>query len=260
MLEHQIETDISRIEREKKFHDQRFANDSQRSKKVGKFYRLAQSIKKEYKQLLIKNCEGLTIIEYGCGTGSYAFILAKSQSKKVIGIDISPVAIEVAKVQALNEEIGENISFEVMNAEELTFNPSSIDLICGSGILHHLDLEKAIKSIADVLQPEGKAIFIEPLGHNILINLFRSLTPSIRSEDEHPLLESDLKLIKQYFKNIEIKYFYLTSLLAILIVDFPGFRVILRILEFLDQLLFKLPFLRNQAWQVLIQISEPVKE
>jgi ubiquinone/menaquinone biosynthesis C-methylase UbiE len=260
MSEPQTQTDISRIEREKKFHDQRFADNSNRSNKVSRFYKIAQSIHQEYKQCLIKNCEGLKIIEYGCGTGSYAFLLAKYQVKKVIGIDISPVAIEVAKIQIINEGIGENLSFEVMNAEELTFDHSSVDLICGSGILHHLDLEKAIKSIANVLQPEGKAIFIEPLGHNIFINLFRSLTPSIRSEDEHPLIESDLKLIKQYFKNVKIKYFYLSSLLAILVVGFPGFKAILSILEYLDQLLFKLPFFRNQAWQVLIQISEPIKK
>ncbi|WP_199339772.1 class I SAM-dependent methyltransferase [Nostoc sp. FACHB-892] len=260
MLESQTETDISRIAREKKFHDQRFADDSKRSNKVGRFYRVAQSIKKEYEQLLIDKCKGLTIIEYGCGTGSYAFFLAKSHANKVIGIDISPVAIEVAKIQIINEKVGENLSFEVMNAEELTFDYSSVDLICGSGILHHLDLEKAIKSIANVLQPEGKAIFIEPLGHNIFINLFRTLTPSIRSEDEHPLIESDLKLIKQYFKNVKIKYFYLSSLLAILIVDFPGFKLVLSILESLDQFLFKLPFFRNQAWQVLIQISDPLKK
>lgn len=33
MQEHQTEIEISRIEREQKFHDQRFADDSQRTKK-----------------------------------------------------------------------------------------------------------------------------------------------------------------------------------------------------------------------------------
>lgn len=260
MLKPQTETDISRIEREIKFHDQRFADDSKRSNKVGRFYKITHSIQKEYEKFLIEHCKGSTIIEYGCGTGSYAFFLAKKQAKRVIGIDISSIAIEVAKSQIISEGIEQNISFEVMNAEELKFNHSSIDLICGSGILHHLNLEKAIQSIANVLQSEGSAIFIEPLGHNILINLFRELTPSIRSEDEHPLLRSDLEIIKKYFKKVEIKYFYLTAIIASLIIGLPGFKLTLSILEWLDQLLFKVPFLRNQAWQVLIQISEPFKD
>jgi len=260
MQEHQTEIEISRIEREQKFHDQRFADDSKRTNKVGKFYKVSQSIKKEYEKFLTENCKDLEIIEYGCGTGSYAFSLAKNGAKNVTGIDISSVAIEVATDKAISEEIEGNLSFEVMNAEELIFNYSSIDLICGSGILHHLELEKAIKQIVNVLKPEGKAIFIEPLGHNIFINLFRSLTPSIPSEDEHPLLESDLALIKRYFKKVEIKYFYLTALGASIFVGFRGFEIILSTLEFIDQMLFKLPFLQKQAWQVLIQISEPIKE
>ena len=53
MKGNQTDIDTSRIEREQKFHNQRFADDSQRSNKVGKFYKLAQSIKKEYEQLCI---------------------------------------------------------------------------------------------------------------------------------------------------------------------------------------------------------------
>ncbi|MDB9458642.1 class I SAM-dependent methyltransferase [Dolichospermum circinale CS-545/17] len=105
MQEHQTEMDISRVEREQKFHNERFADDSTRSNKVGKFYKVAESIKKEYEQFLIENCKGLEIIEYGCGTGSYAFDLAKNQAKKVTGIDISPVAIEVATAKAMSEGI-----------------------------------------------------------------------------------------------------------------------------------------------------------
>jgi hypothetical protein len=50
-------------------------------------------------------------------------------------------------------------------------------------------------SMTKILQPKGKAIFIEPLGHNFLINLYRRLTPNIRSADEHPLLAKDLKIM-----------------------------------------------------------------
>jgi ubiquinone/menaquinone biosynthesis C-methylase UbiE len=171
MQEHQTEMDISRVEREQKFHNQRFADDSTRTNKVGKFYKVAESIKKEYEQFLIENCKGLEIIEYGCGTGSYAFDLAKNQATKVTGIDISPVAIQVATAKAISEGIEGNLSFEVMNAEELTFNHYSIDMICGSGILHHLELEKAMKSIVNVLKP------VNPF--SLLIDIFSSCDISL---------------------------------------------------------------------------------
>ncbi|WP_413171091.1 class I SAM-dependent methyltransferase [Anabaena azotica] len=260
MSQEQAEQEIYRIRREQEFHDKRFADDSVREKKVSRFYSVAQSIKHEYKKFLLINSKDARILEYGCGPGGYAFFLAQNGAKLVTGIDISEVAIEKAMTQAKSEGIGTNLSFAVMNAEELTFNESSIDLLCGSGILHHLDLGKAMDSIVYVLSPQGTAIFVEPLGHNILINLFRCLTPEIRSEDEHPLLERDLTLMKRCFKKVDIKYYYLTALAASLLVGLPGFKLVLGALEFLDRFLFKLPFLQKQAWQVLIKLSEPIKQ
>ncbi|MBW4506557.1 MAG: class I SAM-dependent methyltransferase [Scytonematopsis contorta HA4267-MV1] len=251
--------DNSRIAREEKFHDQRFTNPSVRKNTVSRFYSLARSIEHEYKQFLFQNSQGKTIVEYGCGTGSYAFDIAKNGAEIVTGIDISSVAIDIATVKAKEEGIEHNLYFQVMNAENLTFENRSIDIICGSGILHHLDIQKAMYSISLVLKPNGKAIFIEPLGHNFFINLFRSLTPGIRSEDEHPLLDKDLVLLQKYFRKVEIKYFYFTALVASIFVGLPGFSLMLSTLEFLDELLFKLPFMRKQAWQVLIQLSEPVE-
>ncbi|MCU0548157.1 MAG: methyltransferase domain-containing protein [Leptolyngbya sp. Prado105] len=256
MLEEKISHD-DRVQREQDFHDQRFADPSIRANKVDRFYRIAHSIKQDYEQFLLASCCNKTVVEYGCGTGSYAFLLAENGAKMVTGIDISPVAIEQA-VSEINQQ--ENLNFIVMNAENLEFQPDSIDLICGTGILHHLDLEKAMRSISETLQLKGQAVFIEPLGHNILINTYRRLTPAIRSEDEHPLLKQDLQIFDQYFNKVEIQYFYLTTLAASLFTNLAGFTMLVKGLEFIDRQLFKIPMLRSQAWQVLITLSEPVKD
>lgn len=252
-------TDNARLEREQEFHDRRFAEDSKRQEKVGKFYQITKSVHREKERILLNSSQGAKVIEYGCGTGSYAFKLAEQGAKLVTGIDISPVAIEKAQEQAIARGVARQTSFEVMNAENLEFAPDSYDLICGSGILHHLDLNLAINSIVRVLQPNGKAIFLEPLGHNFLINLYRRLTPSIRSEDEHPLLDKDLAFLGQHFHQVDIKYFYLTSLAASFVAGKPGFNTVLKSLELLDSALFKLPLIQKQAWIVSIELSKPIK-
>ena len=175
------------------------------------------------------------------------------------GIDISSVAIKAAQEQAGAESLHDNLQFKVMNAENLEFPESSYDLICGSGILHHLDLDLAVDSIVKTLQPNGKAVFLEPLGHNFLINLYRRLTPTIRTEDEHPLLAEDLQAISRNFKQTEINYFYLASLAACFVAGKPGFKTILRCCEFIDSIMLKLPGLKQQAWLVLIELSQPIK-
>ena len=248
-----------RVEREKEFHDVRYSDESIRRQKVSKFYSITDSITNAYQQKLLDSSKDHKVIEYGCGKGSCAFKIARNQAKLVTGIDISPVAIEVAIEQAAAENLDNNLQFQVMNAENLEFPESSYDLICGSGILHHLDLNLAVNSIVETLQPDGKAVFLEPLGHNLLINLYRRLTPSIRTEDEHPLLEKDLQFLKSNFKKSKIRYFYLTSLAACFIASKPGFKILLRCCELIDSILLRLPGIRQQAWLVLIELELPIK-
>lgn len=248
-----------RVEREKQFHDVRYSDESIRRQKVSKFYSITDSITKAYQQKLLDSSKNSKVIEYGCGKGSCAFKLAKNQAKLVTGIDISPVAIEAAKQQAVAENIDGNIEFKLMNAEHLEFGEGSYDLICGSGILHHLDLDLATNSIVKTLKPNGKAVFLEPLGHNFLINLYRRLTPTIRTEDEHPLLEKDLQTISRSFKQAQIRYFYLTSLAACFVAGKPGFKTLLRCCELIDSIVLKVPGIRQQAWLVVIELSQPIK-
>jgi ubiquinone/menaquinone biosynthesis C-methylase UbiE len=240
-----------RLQREQSFHDQRFSEPEERARKVGRFYRLATSVQADYRQLLAAQTADY-VLEYGCGTANYAFDLAQRGSQ-VLGIDISAVALQQAR-QSINTT---QVSFSQMNAEGLAMANNTFDLVCGTGILHHLDLEAALIEIARVLRPNGRAIFIEPLGHNIFINAFRRFTPGIRSEDEHPLLMADLALLNRYFGMVETRYYYFTTLALAPFVHWKLFPSLLKTTETIDQALFRLPILQKQAWQILIQLSQP---
>jgi ubiquinone/menaquinone biosynthesis C-methylase UbiE len=249
-----------RLEREKTWHDKRFSNPHIRDEETSKFYSICNSIDIEYQNFIFTHSSGRNILEYGCGTGSQAFDIVESGASSVTGIDISDTAINKANLIIQEKGLQHRpIVFKVMNAEELEFPNNSIDIICGSGILHHLDLNKSMKSITRTLKPSGSAVFVEPLGHNMLINIYRKLTPHIRTEDEHPLLRSDIKLIEQYFNKVEIRFFYLFSLIAVPFFSTPIFYPLLKFLESLDNLVFKIPFFKWQAWQVLIELSDPIQ-
>ena len=246
----------SRKEIERHFFDKTFELESRRS--VSKFYRVVQSSRDYYKEYLIRNCRNKEVIEYGCGKGSYAFILA-DHALKVVGIDISEVAIKIAKAKAKEDNL-DNIVFLNQDAEAMKFENSSYDVIFGTGILHHLHLDKAMSEIVRVLRPEGRAIFIEPLGHNPLINLFRKLTPQLRTEDEHPLTNDDLKFIEEFFYQKSHKFYHLFSLLAVPFRKYRMFPLFLKLLDNLDDKIFKwLPFSKLMAWQVVIILEKPKK-
>jgi len=199
---------------------------------------------------------GESVLEYGCGPGSQAFSLAH-QGAQVTGIDISDVAIAQATERARAEGVAERCRFEVMNAEETSFDDDRFDLICGTAILHHLDLDSAYAEIARLIKPTGRALFVEPMGHNPAINAYRRRTPEMRTEDEHPLLAPDLELTHGYFRKAEFAYFNLLTLLSVPLRNTRAFDPILAALQAVDRAIFRIPAARKHAWMVLISLSEP---
>ncbi len=145
-----------------------------------------------------------------------------------------------------------------MDAEALGFENDSFDVVYGSAIIHHLDGTRAMEEIVRVLRPRGKAIFVEPLGHNPAINLYRWLTPAARTSDEHPLTAHDLKVIRSFFETSSFRFYHLLSVAAVPFRATRVFDPLLRSLDAADQLLFNLvPASRWLAWYVVMVLSGP---
>lgn len=238
-------------------HEQEFWNglfEEQTRTSAWKFYDIAESSAKYHRDLVLEDCAGKKVLEYGCFTGTLALDLAR-RGATVTGIDVSTTAIDVARKQAAAEGLADKTSFEVMNAEELTFAPDTFDRVCGRSILHHLELPKALEEIRRVLKPGGRAVFYEPLGYNPLINLYRRLTPQMRSPNERPLCSEDLGMLHSFFPEVDIRYFHLTSLAAVVLHHRPGFTKLLRSLEAVDRALLTTPLMRRLAWIAVITLS-----
>ncbi len=165
--------------------------------------------------------------------------------------------------QARSSALGagaERVHYSAMDAERLAFPDDCFDLICGSSILHHLDLASAYRELCRTLKPHGAAVFYEPLGHNPAINLYRRATPALRTADEHPLLWSDLEGAQRYFAAIETQFFHLFSLLAVPFRRFRWFPTWVRWLDAADRRLFDAwPATRRFAWRAVIVLSSPRK-
>lgn len=240
-----------RIQREQSFHDELFANDGGRRRSSG-FYGIAETSKATFGSWVTDLEPSIAVLELGCGPESVAWDLL-GRGFDVTAIDISPVAVQAAKEKA--EELGYDPScFVVGNAEHLEVDGGAFGAVIGSSILHHLDLHAALLEFRRVLQPGGSAMFYEPLGRNPAINLYRRLTPSERTEDEHPLVRADLDQFSSVFDNCQVEYFHLSSLAAFPMLKTRWFSGLHRRLEALDQHLFdRWPALGSFSWVVLIR-------
>jgi SAM-dependent methyltransferase len=100
---------------------------------------------------------GMTILELGCGTGSFTGELARSGAD-IIAIDVSPELLEIARANWS----APNVRYEIQNAYALTYSDATFDSIVGSSVLHHLEIEEALREIYRVLKPGGTIYFTEP--------------------------------------------------------------------------------------------------
>jgi len=181
-------------------------------------------------------------------------------ARSLIGIDVSQVAVERARAYVAERRRGwrAEVSFRVMDAEHLEFEDGSFDLVCGVGILHHGDTARLAAESARVLRPGGTAVFLEPMGHNPLINLFRRFTPRLRSDDEHPLLEADLAGLTEHFAEVVVDRFALLTPLATPLMRWRFGTRVAGWLERIDRrLIGRFGWARRWAWIVVIRGNSP---
>jgi len=233
--------------REKEFHNKLQSGSKGRFENI--FYKAIYNSNQDFFDFLKLNTNNSVILDYGCGIGNSLKQVISFKPKKITGIDISEVSIEKAKK---NFDKNTKIELLVDNCEKTKFEENTFDIVYGTGILHHLNFEICLDEIQRILKPGGRFLFIEPLGTNPLINLYRRLTPKSRSIDEHPLVENDLNLIKNRFQIVKIKYYGFLTLIFFPFYSSPKNSLIFKILKNTDQFLFKINIFRKFAWSIMI--------
>ena len=254
------EMDSGIKEREREFHDRRFAAEIDPRASLSKYYSVTHESKEFYRSIIRMSAPtGSRILEYGCGEATENIEFYKSLDCEFFGIDISPEAIKKAKATA--EAKGFSAKYSVEDAERTTLPSDFFDLSMGSGILHHLNIEKSMAELRRITKRSGCCVFFEPLGHNILINLFRSFTPKFRSSDEHPLRNRDFDTMKRYFRRVDVSYFHFFALGAVLFRRTSLFDGALRLFLAIDShLTKKSSWFGKYCWVCVIRLSDPLKD
>lgn len=99
---------------------------------------------------------GCTVLEIGCGTGEFSRWLGKLDAE-ITATDVTPKMVEIARRHETPK-----MHFEEANAYSLEYDDASFDAVTGYGILHHIDLGKALPELQRVLRPGGQLLFFEP--------------------------------------------------------------------------------------------------
>ena len=151
---------------------------------------------------------GMTVLELGCGTGYLTRELVCSGAD-IVAIDVSPELLEIAKANCS----ASNVQYQVQNAYALSYSEGIFDSVVGSSVLHHLEIEKALRDVYRVLKPGGTIYFTEPNMLNPQIAIQKNI-PWIKrklgdSPDETAFFRWPLRrlLEKTGYRNVRIDPF-----------------------------------------------------
>jgi 2-polyprenyl-3-methyl-5-hydroxy-6-metoxy-1,4-benzoquinol methylase len=100
---------------------------------------------------------GTRVLEVGCGTGVFTELFARTGAH-VLAVDISPDLLEKAKERRLPPS---QVRFLAQPFEECDAH-GPFDAVVGSSVLHHIEVERSLRKIYDLLRPGGTMAFGEP--------------------------------------------------------------------------------------------------
>jgi SAM-dependent methyltransferase len=158
--------------------------------------------------MLLGNIRGQMILDYGSGMGEESIYLAK-MGGIVTAIDISEVGIEITRQRAIHNNC--EVSAQVMDVTNTSFESESYDVIHGYGILHHIGLEVGLAEVRRLLKPGGRAVFFEHMENSALIRFLKMcLGKGDYTSHEQPVRWEDCERIsKKYFRHVELYPYYL---------------------------------------------------
>ena len=108
--------------------------------------------------------KGQKALDLAGGTGEIAMKVAKRVGDEghVVLSDINSSMLEEGRKRVINSGFINNISFEIINAEQIPFPDKSFDLVTISfGLRNVTDKLKALQEMRRVLKPGGRAVVME---------------------------------------------------------------------------------------------------
>lgn len=96
-----------------------------------------------------------SILDLGCGTGALTEYIAGHAGGRVTGIDFSAGAVEFARERTSKKQ--DQLSFQVMDMDEISFPANSFDAVLSFDTLYFVnDLDETINAMLGTLQKHGQ--------------------------------------------------------------------------------------------------------
>lgn len=187
-----------------------------------------------HQQIELVSCN--TLLDLGCGDGTYTHEFLKFPNLRVVGLDPAEKAIAYASQKYGSEERSTFISSPI---QELISSKQRFDLVVLRGVLHHCENPAGV--VLDASKVTNSILTLEPNGLNPIMKIIEKVSPYHRAHSEKSFtkrkitswLESaDFELVN-YDLGILVPYFFPSRLIPFMIWLEPKIKRISIIKKFL---------------------------
>jgi ubiquinone/menaquinone biosynthesis C-methylase UbiE len=179
------------------------------------------------------------IIDAGCGTGTFMkeAISSANSSHNVIGLDLSPESLKIAKQK------NKLADFIVCDIEALPLLDKMADMIIVRNVLHHLSTLKPLSNFFQVLKPNGLVLIDDKIGGNPFQDILTIAYPLIphrfkmilREKDDHIDRYGNIPPIRRYSPRAYLNFFkQYSQKVKVIKVEYHGFFLFLNILKYIS--------------------------
>jgi ubiquinone/menaquinone biosynthesis C-methylase UbiE len=255
--------------KERQFHDRWAATIDIDGIQVRDYFEACTAPENRFILQHLGDVSGKNLLDLGCGAGENSVYFAMLGAD-CVAADYSPGMVDLALQLAAKYDV--DIQGATVNAMCLDFPDGSFDIVYAANLLHHLpDPQACLREIHRVLKPSGKACFWDPLQHNPIINIYRQIAASVRTEDETPLNINILDFVRSQFTQTQFDTFWLATLWIFIkfyaidridpnqerywkkiITEHQQLAPLYQRLETIDRYLKYIPFTRKYAWNLAV--------
>jgi ubiquinone/menaquinone biosynthesis C-methylase UbiE len=133
------------------------------------------------------------VLDVGTGTGSLAVEFARGMpGVKVVGLDLSDVALQLARHNAQESGMSSRVSFKKGDAEDMPFEDNAFDVVISSNTLHLVgNPVRMLDEVCRVLEPKGM-FFISDLRRSWLGFFAEHIAASYTPQEVEDMLSQSM--------------------------------------------------------------------
>ena len=110
---------------------------------------------------------GQTVLDIGCGPGTFTIAMAKivGENGKIIAVDVQDEMLQIVRKKAAQEGLDSRIITHKTGPDGIGIS-EKVDFALAFYMVHEVpDAQAFLKEISNLLKPKGKLLIVEPMIH-----------------------------------------------------------------------------------------------